>query len=135
MDKKMHEGLLAKAYEARKNSYSPYSHFAVGCAILLKDSSIIVGVNIENAAYGVVLCAERSAMAAVVSLGKQHEIVALAVATDATPPGSPCGMCRQFLNEFFSPAMPIIYGNGNNQSVITTISELLPDAFNKKSLL
>jgi cytidine deaminase len=103
MDKTTLNNLLQTAYETRANSYSPYSKFPVGCAILLKDNSIIKGVNIENAAYGVVLCAERSAMASVISLGQQANIKAIAVATDASPPGSPCGMCRQFLSEFLLP--------------------------------
>ena len=134
MDRKLLEELLGAAYEARKNSYSPYSNFAVGCAILLNDGHIVKGVNIENAAYGVVLCAERAAMATVISDGQQNNIKALAVATDASPPGSPCGMCRQFLSEFLSPTVPIIYGNGKKQSEVTTIDQLLPFAFNKKSL-
>ena len=100
MDRTMLNNLLTTAYEARANSYAPYSKFAVGCAILLKDNTVIRGVNIENAAYGVALCAERSAMAAVITSGQQDNIKAIAVATDASPPGSPCGMCRHFLSEF-----------------------------------
>jgi cytidine deaminase len=134
MDKTTLNNLLKSAYEIRANSYSPYSKFPVGCAVLLKDNSIIKGVNIENAAYGVVLCAERSAMASVISLGQQANIKAIAVATDASPPGSPCGMCRQFLSEFLSPTTPIIFGNAINQSEVTNISELLPYAFNKTNL-
>jgi len=133
MDRTTLNNLLTAAYEARANSYSPYSKFAVGCAILLKDNTVIRGVNIENAAYGVVLCAERSAMAAVVSQGLQADIKAIAVATDASPPGSPCGMCRQFLSEFLSPTTPIIFGN-KNESHVTNITELLPFAFSKNAL-
>jgi len=134
MDTNLLKSLLVTAYEARKYSYSPYSNFRVGCAVLLKDGRIITGVNIENAAYGVVLCAERAALATVISQGQQNNIQALAVATDASPPGSPCGMCRQFLSEFFTPDIPIIFGNAQGQSEITSIDKLLPFAFNKKSL-
>ena len=134
MDQNKLDNLLTAAYEARANSYSPYSKFAVGCAILLKDNTVIKGVNIENAAYGVVLCAERSAMAAVISQGQQGNIAAIAVATDASPLGSPCGMCRQFLSEFLLPHTPIVFGNGKNESQLTNITELLPFAFNKSAL-
>lgn len=134
MDKKMLNNLLTAAYGARSYSYSPYSKFAVGCAILLKNGTIIKGVNIENAAYGVVLCAERAAMATVISNGQQNNIEAIAIATDASPPGSPCGMCRQFLSEFLPLTTPIIYGNNNNEATITTIHELLPFAFSKQAL-
>ncbi len=133
MDRTTLNNLLTAAFEARANSYSPYSNFAVGCAILLKDTTVIKGVNIENAAYGVVLCAERAAMATVVSAGQQSNIKAIAVATDASPPGSPCGMCRQFLSEFLSPTTPIIFGN-KNESQVTNIAELLPFAFSKSAL-
>lgn len=135
MDKKILNELLVSAYQARQHSYSPYSNFAVGCAILLKDGTVIKGVNIENAAYGVVLCAERSAMASVISNGQVSNIQAVAVATKASPPGSPCGMCRQFLGEFLADDTPIIFGNGHNESVITNMAELLPFAFSKQALL
>lgn len=133
MDRTMLNNLLTAAYAVRANSYAPYSKFPVGCAILLKDNTVIKGVNIENAAYGVVLCAERSAMAAVISQGQQANITAIAVATDASPPGSPCGMCRQFLSEFLSPTTPIIFGNAT-ESQVTNITELLPFAFSKSAL-
>lgn len=135
MDKNKLNQLLEHADKARENAYAPYSKFRVGCAILLKDGSIIKGINIENAAYGVVLCAERAAMATVVSYGKQDSIEALAVVTSATPPGSPCGMCRQFLSEFLPNEVPIIFGNDQNQSVVTNMAELLPFAFNKAALI
>lgn len=126
--------LLQQADKARKNAYAPYSRFTVGCSILLDDGTVISGVNIENAAYGVVLCAERSAMATIVSQGRQKSIVAVAVVTDASPPGSPCGMCRQFLSEFLADDIPIVFGNSQGESVTTNIAELLPFAFTKAAL-
>jgi cytidine deaminase len=127
------KNLLAEAYKARTYAYAPYSKYAVGCAILLDNNEIIRGANIENAAYSVALCAERVAMACVIAKGQQHLIKALAVATDSFTPASPCGACRQFLSEFLSPDLPIIFGN-EKQSLISTMSELLPFAFNKEAL-
>lgn len=134
MDKKSLDHLLQRADKVRENAYAPYSNFKVGSAILLKDGSVITGVNIENAAYGVVLCAERAAMARVVTEGQQNNVVALAVVTSATPPGSPCGMCRQFLSEFLLDNVPIVFGNDRGESVVTDMAELLPFAFNKAAL-
>ncbi|HXW60448.1 MAG TPA: cytidine deaminase [Myxococcota bacterium] len=128
MDKKITDQLLKAADEAREHCYAPYSNYRVGCAVLLEDGSIVTGVNIENAAYGVVLCAERSAMASVISNGRGKTVKALAVVTNASPPGSPCGMCRQFLSEFVSKDFPIVLGNGQ-EVVFSTMGELLPFAF------
>jgi cytidine deaminase len=133
MDKKITDQLLKAADEAREHCYAPYSKFRVGCAVLLEDGSIVTGVNIENAAYGVALCAERSAMATVISNGKRNIIKALAVVTNASPPGSPCGMCRQFLSEFVPKDLPIVLGNGH-EVVFSSMGELLPFAFDKAAL-
>jgi cytidine deaminase len=134
MDKNEFKELLQIANIIRKNAYAPYSKFKVGCAILLEDGSVVSGVNIENAAYGVALCAERSAMAPIVTAGNQNKIKALAVVTDSVPPGSPCGMCRQFLSEFLPLDTPIILGNGSLESIETSLEELLPLAFNRLAL-
>lgn len=134
MDEKSLVSLLKKASSIRKNAYAPYSKFMVGCAILLEDGRVVEGVNIENAAYSVALCAERSAMAPIVTSGSQAMIKAVAVVTSASPPGSPCGMCRQFLGEFLSPDTPIIFGNDAGEWVISDMSKLLPFAFNKGAL-
>lgn len=84
-----------------ESKIGPYSLFRVGCAILVRDGAIVTGANIENAAYPVGVCAERNAMGAAVFQGYgMGSIRAVAVATDITPPTSPCGMCRQFLREF-----------------------------------
>lgn len=135
MDEKLFKSLLLKALEVSKRAYAPYSNFSVGCVVLLEDGRIIEGVNIENASYPVALCAERAAIATVVSEGLQHMIQAIAVVTKASPPGSPCGMCRQFLSEFIKPHTPIIFGNGVGEMVISNMAELLPRAFLKDSLI
>jgi cytidine deaminase len=128
------DSLVEEAQKIRKNSYSPYSEYRVGCAILLEDGRIISGVNIENASYPVSLCAERAAMAQVVSLGLQDQIKALAVVTKSSPPGSPCGMCRQFLAEFLEASTIIYLGNEKNELIKSTMGELLPMAFKKTAL-
>ncbi len=130
----MENDLVLQADKARANCYAPYSQFRVGCAILLADGSIVTGVNIENSSYPVSLCAERSAMASVISAGRQAHIKALAVVTKSSPPGSPCGMCRQFLSEFLAAETPIILANENGEKRVTTMAELLPFAFNKADL-
>lgn len=135
MEEKIIRDLLKHAREVSERAYAPYSRFHVGCAILLADDRVIVGINIENAAYSVTLCAERSAMAQVISLGLQDQIKALAVVTRSSPPGSPCGMCRQFLLEFLKKDTPIILGNFSDSWSITTMQELLPRAFDKSDLL
>lgn len=133
-DKKTKSDLLNRAQEIAKRAYAPYSLFHVGCAVLLDDGRIIEGVNIENASYPVTLCAERSAMAQVVTAGLQHAIKALAVVTTATPPGSPCGMCRQFLSEFLPEDTPILLGNTQGDCIETTMGDLLPMPFLKRDL-
>lgn len=127
--------LIESAFRALSFSYSPYSKFRVGCAVLLNDGNIIVGTNIENASYPVTLCAERSAMASIVSQGQQRAVVALAVVTEAKPLGTPCGMCRQFLSELLEIDTPIILANSFDESAITSMRELLPHPFDQRALL
>jgi cytidine deaminase len=135
MDETFLINLLQKASDIRKHAYAPYSRFLVGSAILLEDGRIFEGVNIENSSYPVSLCAERAAMATVVSFGLQHLVKALAVVTSASPPGSPCGMCRQFLGEFLGPDTPIIFGNDKGEWKILAMADLLPLPFAKAALI
>lgn len=123
--------LLEKAKQASMNSYSPYSNFSVGSAVLLKDSTVYSGCNIENSSYGLTICAERTAIAKAISEGRK-DIVAVAV---YSPSGdiSPCGACRQFISEFGSD-IKIIY-MFNNKIITKTISELMPDTFTKDNIL
>jgi cytidine deaminase len=115
----------------RSNAHAPYSSFAVGAAILDRDGSVYVGCNVENASYGLSVCAERHAVAAAVAAGCEG-IDALAVVTDTSPPASPCGACRQVLAEFGD--FPVILANPAGERVITSIGELLPMAFTPRSL-
>lgn len=120
------EELVQKAIEYRKNSYSPYSHFAVGAAVLTKSGKVFGGCNIENASYPVGICAERTAISKAVSEG-ERDIVALSVVGDTPGPCSPCGMCRQFISEFKIPK--IIMANLKGVRKTVTLEELLPFGF------
>lgn len=117
--------LLTAARDATKRSYAPYSKFTVGAALLLADGSVISGCNVENASYGVTLCAERVAASTAIAAGK-HQWQAIVV---VSPSGvSPCGACRQFMAEF-APDLPIYYGALDTPVsglVATTLTDLLP---------
>ena len=99
------EELVQAAIEARKNAYAPYSDFSVGAAVLGASGKIYQGVNLENASYGLTICAERNAIACAVANGERN-ITAIAVAADTEQPILPCGACRQVMAEF---TIPIIY--------------------------
>lgn len=123
--------LISHALEARERAYAPYSNYFVGAALLTADGNIIQGCNVENASYGMTCCAERSAIFSAVSQG-EREFAAIVVATKDG--GSPCGGCRQVLNEF-NPEMRVIMVNAAGQIVrATTLNRLLPDAFGPKNL-
>uniref|UniRef100_A0A0N5C732 Cytidine deaminase n=1 Tax=Strongyloides papillosus TaxID=174720 RepID=A0A0N5C732_STREA len=91
--------LIEASAKVMKNSYSPYSNFPVGAALLTKCGKIITGANIENASFGATICAERSAFVSAVSQGYK-DFVAIAISTNVAAPASPCGVCRQFMVEF-----------------------------------
>lgn len=118
--------LLAFAREAQDKAYAPYSNFRVGAAVYA-DGEIFQGVNIENAAYGSTLCAERSALAAAVSAGYK-DLTAIAVVGDSVSPTVPCGACRQALAEF-NPQMRVIMGGVTDEVMVMGLDELLPEAF------
>ena len=128
--------LLASAIAAREYSYSPYSGYRVGAALLGADGNIYTGCNVENAGYTPTNCAERTAVFKAVSEGVR-EFCAIAVAggsgetLDAAC--TPCGVCRQVLSEFCEPHMPVILGTPEEMRVMT-LGELLPFAFTKKNL-
>jgi cytidine deaminase len=126
--------LLKYALEALKNSYSPYSNYKVGAAILLKNGKIVKGTNIENASYGLTNCAERTAMFAALAQGyKKEDFKELAIFSSCNPPASPCGACRQVMVELMSKDGKVYIGN--DQGIIeSNVSELMPLAFDKESL-
>lgn len=131
--------LLETANEARKNSYCPYSGFAVGAALLATDGTVYTGVNVENASYGATNCAERTAVFKAVADGRRKgDLVAIAIAggpKDGSPvPCQPCGICRQVLSEFadastFTVLWVTEITDGDMAFEKHTLSELLPGAF------
>jgi homotetrameric cytidine deaminase len=126
------EGLLEHARQAALHSYSPYSLFRVGAALLLTNGQIVTGTNVENVSYGLTICAERSALVAAVSrFGPQIQIEAVAVANLNSAPSSPCGACRQVLAEFILPSAPVIFPAADGPRILT-FAELFPFAFDMK---
>ena len=139
--------LVAAARDAARNAHAPYSRFAVGAAVLLDDGTVITGANFENASYGLSLCAETVAIATASAAGRLRDIVAIGViggAMDAegratgTSPVSPCGRCRQVINEAAQMGgrdLPVHCGAAEGDAIRTyTISQLLPDAFGPADL-
>jgi len=119
--------LLADAHKAKDNAYCHYSNFQVGAAVLAKDGKVITGCNVENASYGLTMCAERTAIFKSVSLGyKPGDFEAIAIAASADD-FSPCGACRQVLSEF-GDDMVVIFEFGG-ETVITTLADILPYNF------
>lgn len=124
------ETLLALAREAMKRSYSPYSHYPVGAALLCTDGRIFQGCNIENASFGLTNCAERTAMFKAISEGAT-EFTAIAIASKGSAPW-PCGACRQVLNEFAPGIRVLVTWDGGQDEM--SLNELLPHGFGPKSL-
>lgn len=129
------ELLIEKSIEALKLSYSPYSNFRVGAAILLKDGTIILGANIENASYGLTMCAERNTVFKTILSGyKTEDMVAMALCAEADEVPYPCGACRQVLSELFPLEAPIYVHNTKGKILETNVKELLPYIFNKENM-
>lgn len=129
------EELIAKAKEARELSYSPYSNFKVGAAILTKDGRVFLGANIENSSYPLCMCAERNAIYNAMLHGcKKNDFAALALTADTDGPCSPCGACRQVISELFPKEAPIYMSNLKGDVQETNADELLPFAFSEDDL-
>jgi cytidine deaminase len=124
--------LLDAARAAAARAYCPYSRFRVGAAVLTPAGAIYSGCNVENASYGLTICAERVAVGAMVAAGAT-ELVAVAVWTPTPQPTTPCGACRQVLNEF-GPAAQVICACDGVAQLRLTVAELLPAAFGPKNL-
>ncbi len=123
--------LMKMAIEARQNAYAPYSHFAVGAALLAESGKVYTGCNIENASYGLTCCAERNAIFAAVGAGERR-FKMLAVAADSPEPVTPCGACRQVIAEFGIPL--VVMGNLKEATKTMTAEELLPYGFGQESM-
>lgn len=118
---------MAEAVRARREAYAPYSRFPVGAALLAKDGRVIRGSNVENASYGMSVCAERTAVWKAVSEGiREFEAIAITAREGAGAP--PCGACRQILQEF-APHMTVLWRDGRGRIRHSRLSELLPQAF------
>ena len=125
--------LVELAFSMLERSYVPYSHFPVGAALLCADGTVFTGCNVENAAYGSTICAERTALVKAVSEGHKDDYVTLAIAGNSTDYCWPCGSCRQMLYEF-SPDLRILAANRDRDYVTLTLSDLLPNGFGPKAL-
>jgi cytidine deaminase len=120
------ERMIQTAEAARGNAYAPYSRYSVGAALVTTDGRIFSGCNVENASYGLSVCAERNALAAAVAAGAR-ELAALVVLTDSSPPAAPCGACRQVLAEFGE--FHVLLVNARGERIATTVDELQPRPF------
>ena len=134
IDTEMKTKLLEDAVKAAKNSYSPYSHFAVGAAVLTKGGNIYLGANIENVSYGGTVCAERVAVWKAVSEG-EHEMEAIAVVGPGTKEGYPCAICRQVLLEFGLDMLVISGDAEGNYLGERSLRDLVPFPFTPSALL
>ncbi len=124
--------LVAEAKAARANAHAPYSKYRVGAAVLSKSGRVYRGCNVENASYGLTLCAERSAIAQMIAAG-ERELAAIVVVTEGPEPGPPCGLCRQMMAEFAGDRLPIALATSQNDapSRITSLGALFPEPFRK----
>ncbi|HKC47942.1 MAG TPA: cytidine deaminase [Gemmatimonadales bacterium] len=127
----MSADLVRRAREVMQNAYAPYSNFHVGAAIEAADGTIHVGCNVENASYGLTICAERMAVGAAVAAGKRS-LKRVAVATAVEPPATPCGACRQLLAEFGLDLEIVAVGPSSERR--WKLRDLLPEAFTRESL-
>ena len=128
MDERQAGELLERARRAKENAYAPYSKFKVGAAVLAEGGRVFTGVNVENSAYGETLCAERVAIGKAVSEGAR-ELMALAVIGDERVRITPCGSCRQVINEFNPDCVVVTAVPGEPTLMQRTAADLLPDPF------
>ena len=123
--------LAAAAVTARRQAYAPYSRFKVGAALMCEDGEVVSGCNVENASFGLCLCAERNAMTTAVAQGKGQSIRAMAIATTSSPPAPPCGMCLQFMAELCVD-LPLLLVNLKGERRRTRLLKLMRQPFRWK---
>lgn len=127
---KIYQNLLEEAKKASEHAYSPYSNFSVGACVLYENNKKYTGCNVENASYGLSLCAERNAISNAISQGETSKIVAIAVYSPNQKKCLPCGACRQWLSEFsFDENVKIILEDDNNELLILTLEDIFPHGF------
>jgi len=132
LDTSKFEELMSEAREASKYSYSPYSKFPVGAAVLYDTGNIYKGANVENASYGLSICAERNAISTAITAGETGKLVAIAVYSPEQKNCFPCGACRQWLSEFKGDYLSVIVENETSCTRAFGIDELLPYSFELK---
>jgi len=132
VDRSMKEKLVAAAKAASRSAYCDYSDFPVGAAVLGKQGEIFAGCNVENASYGLTICAERNAVFQMVAQGRR-EILAVVIYTPTPTPSAPCGACRQVINEFGPEALIISVCEGPEE-IRKRLHELMPHAFGPKNV-
>ncbi len=120
--------LIESASKAAENAYAPYSNFKVGACILFDDGSTFCGCNVENASYGLTICAERNALSTAIAAGKKNGLLAVAVFSPNSKLCYPCGACRQWIYEFSDSAV-VIFEDENGEPTAKSITELLPYPF------
>lgn len=124
------ETLLGNALQARQRAYAPYSRFQVGASLRTRDGRCFDGCNVENAAYGMCNCAERTAFFSAIAAGcRPGDFTGLSVVADTPGPVSPCGACRQVMAELCDGDMPVLLANLAGDTLHTTVAELLPGSF------
>ena len=126
--------LISTAVSMQERAYVPYSHFPVGAALLCSDGAVFTGCNVENAAYGSTLCAERTALVKAVSEGRTGGFTAIAIAGRGSDFCWPCGACRQMLFEFCKEDMPVILAKSKEDYQTTTLGQLFPMGFGPDKL-
>lgn len=125
--------LLQIAMKAKENSYSPYSKFRVGAALLCRDGKVYSGTNVENASFGGTVCAERIAMFKAVSEG-ERDFEKIVISVDSENLGYPCGLCLQVMTEFCDDDFKIVVSNRHGEYKELKLIDALPNAFRKKEL-
>ena len=125
--------LVDLAIQMKERAYVPYSRFRVGAALLCEDGTVITGCNVENAAYGLCICGEQAAIVKAISQGL-HKFKAIAIAGDSEGPCVPCGACRQVINEFAAPDMPILCAAADGTYASYTLGQLLAHSFGPADL-
>jgi len=128
------EDLIRVASLARQRAYAPYSKYKVGAAVRTKRNKIYSAANVENASYGMTVCAERCAVFAAVAAGETKDYDAIAIVIDDDKLPTPCGACRQVLVEF-APGMRVILATTGGLRKVTTLAELLPEPFRPENLI
>jgi cytidine deaminase len=133
LTRELQEQLLTTAREARERAYAPYSKFPVGAALLTKSGQVYAGCNVENASFGLTICAERVAINSAVAAGDRAPVAVAVLTARDTDPAAPCGACRQVLSEF-NPRLKVVLPTSSGGIEVFGLDELLPESFGPTDL-